>query len=332
MGKIEEVYAYLNENEPEIASNICYASEMLLSELDRALEVLKTRRKQAVENDDDKEYEKLTRYRDILGVYKENINTYLDYVNLPETSKTTAPSPDREIIHHLSEDFTYKKITAFVFRGKRYEVTSWKEALITFCNELTKINRNFPFALIGNPQFRGKEFEYFSYTPIAERSEKIQGTNVYVYTLMSSNYITKLLKNILSFLGESLNEFHIYLDETYLPQKREMPKRTEKAKVPPNGKIGKYVQQCMRELEKEQHVFSENQIQLLSDAEYSKLIFGIYHPFWTDDVKKIQDKNNRFRYWKEPFLFNNKYYYITNDWYEKSREKFDAWLEIIKNQ
>ena len=329
MEKIEEVYAYLNENEPEIASNICYASEMLLSELDKALEVLKARRKQAVENDDDKEYEKLTKYRDTLSTYKENINAYLDYVNLPEI---TAPSPNGETIHYLSEDFTYKRITAFVFRGKKYKVTSWKEALITFCNELTKINRNFPFALIGNPQFRGKEFEYFSYTPIAERSEKIKGTNVYVYVLMSSNYITKLLKNILSFFGESLNEFHIYLDETYSPQKREIQKRPKKITTLTNEKIGKYVQRCMRELEKELYTFSENQIRLLSDVEYSKLIFGINTPFWTDDSEKIRDKNNHFRYWKEPFLFNGKYYYITKEWYEKSREKFDAWLGVIKNR
>jgi len=217
MEKIEEVYAYLNENEPEITSNICYASEMLLSELDNALEVLKTRRKQAVENDDDKEYEKLTRYRDTLSTYKENINAFL------ETSKI---SQSKKQSHHLSEDFTYKKITAFVFYGKMYSVSDWSNALLTFCNEYAKINKDFPFLLVESPQFKGKKIEYFSCTPTGHRSEKIENTNVYVYSNLSSNAIVKLINDILLFFNENPKEFYIYLDEMYSPKRvKEKQKR-----------------------------------------------------------------------------------------------------------
>lgn len=41
MINFEEVYQYLNENEPEIANSICYVSEMLLSHIDEAIEALK---------------------------------------------------------------------------------------------------------------------------------------------------------------------------------------------------------------------------------------------------------------------------------------------------
>lgn len=41
MINFEEVYQYLNEKEPEIANSIYYASEMLLSQIDKAIEALR---------------------------------------------------------------------------------------------------------------------------------------------------------------------------------------------------------------------------------------------------------------------------------------------------
>ena len=41
MINIDDVYAYLGENEPDIANSICYASEWLLSKIDEAIEAFK---------------------------------------------------------------------------------------------------------------------------------------------------------------------------------------------------------------------------------------------------------------------------------------------------
>lgn len=32
---------------------------------------------------------------------------------------------------------------------------------------------------------------------------------------------------------------------------------------------------------------------------------------------------------KEPFKFNGELYYITSQWYEHNRDKFDAWFKRI---
>lgn len=79
MININDVYAYLSEKEPDTANSICYASELLLSKIDEAIEALKKRRLNAASNDDDDEYERLTNYRDKLKEYKKDINKYLNY-------------------------------------------------------------------------------------------------------------------------------------------------------------------------------------------------------------------------------------------------------------
>ena len=42
MATIDDVYAYLQKNEPQIANSICYASEMLLTALNDGIVALKT--------------------------------------------------------------------------------------------------------------------------------------------------------------------------------------------------------------------------------------------------------------------------------------------------
>ena len=68
MINIDDVYAYLGENEPDIANSICYASEWLLSKIDEAIEALKERRITAASNDNDEEYERLKNYRQAKGI------------------------------------------------------------------------------------------------------------------------------------------------------------------------------------------------------------------------------------------------------------------------
>lgn len=98
MINFEEVYQYLNENEPEIANSICYASEMLLSHIDEAIETLKKRKVEAAENDNDSEYNRLTGYRNNLKDCKRAIETYLNYA----TNKIDSPS-NTEL--HCGEQF-----------------------------------------------------------------------------------------------------------------------------------------------------------------------------------------------------------------------------------
>ena len=86
----------------------------------------------------------------------------------------------------------------------------------------------------------------------------------------------------------------------------------------------------MRELEAKKHSFSHNELLALIDANQSKKIFGINYPFFVASENMIYDKNGRGRYWKDPFTFSGHKYYITSQWYEYNRDKFDEWYNRIK--
>lgn len=94
-------------------------------------------------------------------------------------------------------------------------------------------------------------------------------------------------------------------------------------------KIGKHVIRCMRELEKKKHQFSCNELLALLSVQKSKEIFGLSYSFFIEDKNKIYDDKKRGRYWVDPFTFNGKKYYITSQWYEHNREKFNKWYKGI---
>ena len=79
MATIDDVYAYLQKNEPQIANSICYASEMLLTALNDGIVALRKKRTKAAEEDRDEDLNMLTQYRDVMNDYIKTINSYLDY-------------------------------------------------------------------------------------------------------------------------------------------------------------------------------------------------------------------------------------------------------------
>ena len=162
---------------------------MLLSELESALEALKTHRIEATQNDNDSEYERLKEYRDVLKDYKQNIHTYLDYTAKENKTETASDSEKNKLLvdyskykvdnnkpHLLSENFTHTKICGFMFKRTKFAVNGWKDALTTLCNKIAQVSPEFFSSLIGNPDFQGRKLRYFSNTYIAERSAKIQNT------------------------------------------------------------------------------------------------------------------------------------------------------------
>lgn len=358
MINFEEVYQYLNENEPKLANQICYASELLLSHIDEAIEVLRERRKQAVEIEDDVECDRLKNYRDMLKEYKKDINTYLNYA----TRKTQPVSNEKEDSpfipgfeseiditqdelyknptdysryninsskpHSLDEDFTHTKICAFMFRNKKYKVKSWQDAIVTLCNLLAKKSEKIFNTLISNPTFIKRKVSYFGYDKVNGRNALIKDTNIYVWTNLSANEIAKFISDLLISFGENPNDFYIYLRADFTERHYS---NTDDVIINYDSKekIGKHVQKCMRELEAKHYNFTHNELLVLLDAKKSKELFGITYPFFTDNKNKLYDKNGHIRFWKDPYKFNGKYYYITSQWFDHNREKFDAWFKGI---
>jgi len=68
----------------------------------------------------------------------------------------------------------------------------------------------------------------------------------------------------------------------------------------------------------------EDNLAILTDAQECKENLGHYFPILLEknSNNSTKDKNGRNRYYIEPFFqYNGKEYYVTNDWYEKTKEK-----------
>ena len=349
MSTIKDVYAFLEQNDPDIASDISYASEMLLSALDKGVKAIKSRMNKAVDEDRDNDLKMLSEYRDTLRAYKEDINTYLDYnQNISVEPKqleleiaTTAEfkisridydqyKVDSNKPHTLDEDFEHKKICAFMYNGRKYTVHNWKDTLVSLCGILARENKNKLVEFVNSPIFQNRKGSYFGYVPVQRKNLRIEGTDIYVWTNLSANAIAQLIKKILTAFDKNYADFYIYLikdlTELHSPEIKPIIKDDDEIK------IGKYIQRCMRYLEARQHIFSVIDMDILLDKEQSNKTFGITYPFMTDDKTKIYDKNGHSRYWKQPYYFNGKYYYITSQWFRDNREKFDQWYESLQDK
>lgn len=225
MTDMKKVYKYLSEMEPPIADSISYASELLLTELDSALKALKIRRMEAAESDDDHELAVLTGYRNTLNSFKEDISGYLDSLS---DSEDELPSLDLHVsvdyskyrddgttAHNLREDFMHKKIGAFVYEGTKFQVNTWKDALILLCNLLAKENLQKFNTIVNDARFKGRKHQYYSPTKTASKNVKIYGTNVYAWVNLSANSIAELMADTLEFFGKNSSDFKVYLRADY---------------------------------------------------------------------------------------------------------------------
>ncbi|MFM6206907.1 MAG: hypothetical protein ACKPEZ_16080, partial [Planktothrix sp.] len=121
--------------------------------------------------------------------------------NLPPSHEDENDQDDDEISEKI--DYKGKKISAFTFQGSKYEVSSWKELLITVCNLMNNSHESeFDKVLT----LKTRKCPYFSIDPSQlQKSEQIQGTNIYVEINLTSNQIVRNVKNILALFKYSEN-------------------------------------------------------------------------------------------------------------------------------
>jgi hypothetical protein len=97
------------------------------------------------------------------------------------------------------ESYTGKSISAFTFKGTRYEVRTWKHLLIQICNIMVATHRD-RFEQVLN--LVGRKRPYFTKSQNELRTpERIDGTHIYVEINLSANSIVKLSRDVLSLFG-----------------------------------------------------------------------------------------------------------------------------------
>ena len=87
----------------------------------------------------------------------------------------------------------------------------------------------------------------------------------------------------------------------------------------------------------------EDNLTILTDEQECKETLGHYYPILLENTKEniTGNKNLDKRYYKDFFIYNNKEYYVTNDWYEKTKDKtnkrnnrpiFVEWIHSLLNE
>jgi predicted type IV restriction endonuclease len=110
---------------------------------------------------------------------------------------------------YVRSGYTGKRINAFVFNNKRYKARSWKQLLLSVCNEINNLHKkDFEKVL----SLKGRKRPYFTKNANELRApEKIRGTDIFVETNLSANSIVSLCEDVLSLFGYK-NSLQIELD------------------------------------------------------------------------------------------------------------------------
>ena len=123
----------------------------------------------------------------------------------------------------LEETYYGKKVAAFHFRGKRIEVSQWKEIIVGLCEILQKKHKG---KFTNVYKIQGKKNAYFSKDPDSLKAPKEIGqSKIFVETNFSSNAIVKVCQRILEELGYSLDDLELeFSDQLYPTVKTEKSK------------------------------------------------------------------------------------------------------------
>lgn len=115
--------------------------------------------------------------------------------------------------HEITEDFTFKRPTAFIFDGCAYsEMNCWSELYIQFVACLAKKDPAKLKSLADNPEYISKQNKkYYSSSPKELRKPGKVMNDFYVETNRSANDLLKLAIELLNFFNIPLNNITIYL-------------------------------------------------------------------------------------------------------------------------
>ncbi len=123
--------------------------------------------------------------------------------------ETKISSSSNNELYSLNDNFTYKKITGFVFLSNNISATSWKQLLIKFVEKINSLHHN-EFDTITNVS--GKKRPYFTKNNNELRSpKKISNSAYFVETNLSANNIVSIVKEVLRTFNYDENDLGIKL-------------------------------------------------------------------------------------------------------------------------
>lgn len=137
----------------------------------------------------------------ISNVYKSPTFVHASPAVQTEKKSTKKPKPV------YRENYIGKSVTAFTFKNTRYDVRYWIEVLTTICKIVYSLHRSdFDRVL----QLRGTLRPYFTKNPDELRiPQKIEDSDIFMETNLSSSSIVKISLNVISLFGYSESDFNV---------------------------------------------------------------------------------------------------------------------------
>ncbi len=141
-----------------------------------------------------------------------NINKEPVIQSKKETTPLMQSSPNQVFTPSMdTESYSGKTVVAFTFKGKRYEVHTWREVLIKVTNIMLSTHKeqfDKVFSIVGRKK------SYFTKDPSELIDPKeIGNIGIYVETTLSANRIVKLSRDIIELFGYKRNQLHIEVRE-----------------------------------------------------------------------------------------------------------------------
>jgi len=123
---------------------------------------------------------------------------------------------DSKVSYTLYETFAHKRPFAFEFQGKQYEVRTWIEMLIKFCDLLYQKNSELFYSFPQNPLMNGKKKKYFSEDSSGFRKPlQLDISGIFIETNMSGESIRNLLVKMLRSYDYKMSDVLIFLKADY---------------------------------------------------------------------------------------------------------------------
>ena len=151
------------------------------------------------------------------------VNSDIDMTEDEEIDNKAFETPDYEEYavnsrtpHNLYENFKHKRPHAFELNDKYVEVSTWRDMLIKTAEYLHKQDPKIFESFVTDKSMNGKKRANFTKNRnVLRKSERVNGTKIYMETNKSSTSIKQLIMKMLKKYGISISSFTIYLRADY---------------------------------------------------------------------------------------------------------------------
>lgn len=358
--KLKEFVEFIKENFPEKSIELADALDILNMVFDDIYDLIRVRFNEyhiaqnltgassLIEKSKDTLEIKniILNYKDLLIDELEEENTITEEYTDDDIEPRNCPNyndycVDTSIPHTLYEDFTHTKACGFEFCGVRYETKNMRGVLVALCEILVMEDKNKMQNFVHDPTMKGRKVSYFSNHMIIEddivKNEKIGDSEIYVWINLSCNQIRNVIRRVIKKYNYKLNDFKIYLRADYTALHKNPRSQSKHGTTTPESseKIGKYVQSCFCTLEN--YPFTSDELLAMQSSNWTLKTFGFSIPLLKecDTTKPSTEQikiNGYNRYWKTPYTICGKQYFVTSQWYENQRKKFDDWYYSLNRQ